>query len=494
MRSRLPRGGRGKRTPWRAIPASVVCVALAASDALAVSLAGALALLVYGDLTYIAQSWPTYLALSLAGATGMLVLGSAGDLYRSAVLSTPFLRPWRAVACWTATLLVLLGAVFFFRPEEPVSRGWVSIWFQFSAVGLGLVRLVMRGGIARWRSSGRMRRRVAVICPGGMAAELVARFAEPARRDFYQVDAVFHDQGPEDHQPPAAFDLSPTEGSDHQLVREPDALVPFIRDRMIDTVIIGFSSQPSATVNRIIRELTELPVEVVLCPDCSRFAFPVMHAHVDGELPLLQISRPPLGEWARIVKRLEDWIIAVLMLIGLSPVMLLAALAIRLDSRGPLLFRQQRFGFNNRPISVLKFRSMHVHLCDATGAERTVPGDPRVTRVGRWLRATSIDELPQLFNVLRGEMSLVGPRAHPMMMKVTEQFYHEAVDGYAARHRVKPGITGLAQINGCRGEVDTMEKARARIRYDLEYVSRWSLWFDLKIMLLTPIRALHKVY
>jgi exopolysaccharide biosynthesis polyprenyl glycosylphosphotransferase len=247
-------------------------------------------------------------------------------------------------------------------------------------------------------------------------------------------------------------------------------------------------------VARISLALAEMPIEVVLCPEAGLLAMPVIQARQVGGLSLLQVSRPPLGDWARLAKGLEDRVLSAVALLALSPVMLAAALAIRLESPGPILFRQQRFGFNNRPISVLKFRSMYVNLGDPTGAQRTVRHDPRITRVGRILRRTSIDELPQLINVLRGEMSLVGPRAHPLLMTVGGRLYHEAVAGYAARHRVKPGITGLAQINGCRGEIATIEQAQARIRYDLEYVSRWSLWLDLKIMLLTPFKSFHKAY
>ena len=200
------------------------------------------------------------------------------------------------------------------------------------------------------------------------------------------------------------------------------------------------------------------------------------------------------GNGGRIAKGLEDRILSALLLVFFAPIMQAAAIAIRMEGPGPILFRQRRFGFNNQPITVLKFRSMHDKLGDPTGAVRTVRGDPRITRVGRVLRATSVDELPQLINVFRGDMSLVGPRAHPIMMTVAGELYHEAVAGYAARHRVKPGLTGLAQINGYRGEIDTIEKAQARIRYDLDYVSRWSVWLDLKIILLTPFRALHRVY
>jgi lipopolysaccharide/colanic/teichoic acid biosynthesis glycosyltransferase len=160
----------------------------------------------------------------------------------------------------------------------------------------------------------------------------------------------------------------------------------------------------------------------------------------------------------------------------------LIAFIIKLDSPGPVFFLQERFGFNNKPIRVLKFRTMYWDKCDPTGAKRTVQNDPRVTRFGRFLRASSLDELPQLFNVLKGEMSLVGPRAHAIAMKAGDRLYHEAVDIYARRHRVKPGITGWAQINGHRGEIDSLEKACRRVDYDLQYIERWSLWLDLKIL------------
>jgi len=162
--------------------------------------------------------------------------------------------------------------------------------------------------------------------------------------------------------------------------------------------------------------------------------------------------------------------------------------AIKLESKGPVLFRQRRLGFNNLEIDVLKFRSMYVDRQDESGGERTRKCDPRVTRVGRIIRRTSIDELPQLWNVLRGEMSLVGPRPHALAMRVGDEYYHEAVRGYPARHRVKPGITGLAQVRGLRGEIDTIERAKKRVEYDVYYIEHWSPLLDLRIIMETMVR------
>jgi lipopolysaccharide/colanic/teichoic acid biosynthesis glycosyltransferase len=171
--------------------------------------------------------------------------------------------------------------------------------------------------------------------------------------------------------------------------------------------------------------------------------------------------------------------------------MAIVAIAIRLDSRGPVLFKQKRYGFNNELIEVFKFRSMYVEATDATAAKLVTKGDPRVTRVGRFIRKTSLDELPQLFNVvLKGNLSLVGPRPHAVHAKAVDRLYDEAVDGYFARHRVKPGITGWAQINGWRGETDNDEKIQRRVEHDLYYIENWSVLFDLYILAMTPFSLL----
>ncbi len=458
-----------RRKPWHSISAGFVCGMLAGLDAAVIAAAAMSALLAYADFPGIAAVVPALLALGLAGAAGTVLLASAAKLYRSEVLDTPFLRPWQAIGCWFAVLLALLGAVFLLHVEAFIPRGWVVLWLAFGAAGLGAARIILRAKLAWWRACGWMRRRVLVVGQGSLTEDLAARLDQPAYRDFYDIVGTLDDAAP-------------------------DHLLALVRARGVETVMIFFGTQPGPDVARISLALAEMPIEVVLCPAVGLLATPVLQARQVGGLSLLQVSRPPLGEWARLVKGVEDRLMAAVALVFFAPAMLLAAAAIRLDSPGPILFRQQRFGFNNQPISVLKFRTMYDDLGDPTGAARTVRGDKRITRVGRILRRTSVDELPQLINVLRGEMSMVGPRAHPLMMTVGGKLYHEAVAGYAARHRVKPGITGLAQINGCRGEIATIEQAQARIRYDLEYVARWSLWLDFKIMLLTPFKTFHKAY
>jgi exopolysaccharide biosynthesis polyprenyl glycosylphosphotransferase len=203
---------------------------------------------------------------------------------------------------------------------------------------------------------------------------------------------------------------------------------------------------------------------------------------------MLDVAERPLKNWNALAKLIEDRLIGVFLLLLFTPLMALVALLIKLDSRGPVLFVQERFGFNNNVIRVLKFRTMYIDRGDATGAARTVRNDPRVTRIGRLLRALSLDELPQLINVVRGDMSLVGPRPHAITMRAGDRLYNDAVATYLNRHRVKPGITGWAQVNGLRGEVDSLEKARARVEHDLFYIEHWSVWLDIKILLKTAPR------
>ena len=208
-----------------------------------------------------------------------------------------------------------------------------------------------------------------------------------------------------------------------------------------------------------------------------------------GTVSLLQVTPKPINDWGYIAKAALDYSVGALALVLSAPVMLAIAAAIKLEGPGPVFFRQRRHGYNERVIDVFKFRTMSVTENGDTIVQARA-GDPRVTRVGRFLRSTSLDELPQLFNVLRGEMSLVGPRPHALAHNF---YYREKLQRYANRHRVKPGITGWAQINGMRGPTETPEKMRKRVELDLFYIENWSIWLDLKILALTPLRGfIHK--
>ncbi|MCF5468972.1 undecaprenyl-phosphate glucose phosphotransferase [Pseudomonas syringae] len=258
-----------------------------------------------------------------------------------------------------------------------------------------------------------------------------------------------------------------------------------IREEKVTQVLVALPWTAENRMDYIIRELRRLPVNVLLVPDMIAFRHTHNRITEVARLPMFNASDVPLNGWSPFIKRAEDIVLSSLAVLALSPVMLLVALAIKLDSPGPVLFRQKRYGYNNRLIEVFKFRSMHQHQADATAEQQTTRGDSRITRVGRFIRKTSLDELPQLFNVVAGSMSMVGPRPHATATKAAGILFEQAVKEYTSRHRVKPGITGLAQINGYRGETDTVEKIEKRVEFDLEYIENWSVWFDLYILMRT---------
>lgn len=219
----------------------------------------------------------------------------------------------------------------------------------------------------------------------------------------------------------------------------------------------------------------------ILAPDGYE-NFQMLDSRRYGDIGTFRVMGKPLNEVAALVKRIEDVVIAGFCLLFTLPLMLAIALLIKLDSRGPVLFKQKRLGANNLPFNLLKFRTMYVEQADPLGHQLTRAGDPRITRVGRFLRMASLDELPQLMNVLRGEMSLVGPRPHALAASAAGVSYARAISEYPIRHRVKPGITGWAQVNGWRGETTTIEQIRRRVEHDIYYIENWSLTFDLLIL------------
>ncbi len=264
-----------------------------------------------------------------------------------------------------------------------------------------------------------------------------------------------------------------------------DALERMIRRDAVDTVLVALPWSASDQVRRIIQRISMAPVDVYLYAGMTAFEIPLRRASTIFDLPLVVACTRPIDGRGAVIKRAEDMILAAVVLTFISPIMLSIAALIKLTSKGPVFFRQRRLGYNNRVIEVLKFRSMYSHLADADASQQTCRGDKRVTRFGAWLRATSLDELPQLINVLRGDMSLVGPRPHALATTAGGLALETAVPVYPSRHRVKPGITGWAQVNGHRGALDSVEKIVNRVNDDLYYIENWSLALDLKILWLT---------
>ncbi|HGS6742722.1 TPA: undecaprenyl-phosphate glucose phosphotransferase, partial [Klebsiella variicola subsp. variicola] len=257
------------------------------------------------------------------------------------------------------------------------------------------------------------------------------------------------------------------------------------KEGKIDRVYIALNMKDEAIIKTVVSQLTDTTCSVLLIPDI--FTFNILQSRTEeiNGVPVVPLFDTPLNGINMIFKRLEDIIVSLIILTLISPVLLLIACIVKFTSPGPVIFRQIRYGMDGKPIRVWKFRTMKVMENDDKVIQAK-KDDVRVTKVGKFLRSTSLDELPQFFNVLFGQMSVVGPRPHAV---AHNEQYRSLIQGYMLRHKVKPGITGLAQINGWRGETDTLEKMEKRIEYDLLYIRGWSVWLDLKIIFLTIFKG-----
>ncbi|WP_232829338.1 exopolysaccharide biosynthesis polyprenyl glycosylphosphotransferase [Tropicimonas sp. IMCC34043] len=365
-----------------------------------------------------------------------------------------------------------------------LAAGTALVWF---ADGPGVViavacvpaLVVLRLALAsatKWAVQQGLTERRAVLVGGGAGATALIRGLAQRPGNDIRICGIFDDRG-RDRSPDLVLDV-PKIGRFAELVG-------FCRQAEVDLIIVTLPPEAATRIAQLLARFRVLPVPVHLSAFSQDFRFE------DGPEGLSALLPASFQPERRAVKRAFDLCLGAVLLVLLSPVMLVAALAVRLDSPGPVFFRQERYGFNNHPVRVWKFRSMRADQTDPTAAQVVVRGDARVTRVGRFLRKTSIDELPQLFNVMGGTLSLVGPRPHAVAARSSRQeAFDRIVDGYSARHRMPPGITGWAQINGWRGEVDDPDSLRARFAHDIYYIENWSLWFDLMILLRTPISLL----
>jgi exopolysaccharide biosynthesis polyprenyl glycosylphosphotransferase len=325
-----------------------------------------------------------------------------------------------------------------------------------------------------------LRRRVIVVGSGALADEIVAHIQEPKYQQDYLLLDVF------DHRPAVA---EPADSSPLHPPNKLNDLLEFARLYAVDLVIIALPWYAARDIFKLVRQLQWVAADVVV-PFARtgfrpQFAPPVQFI----DRPLLQVMHRPFKGSQGLVKVMEDYVVAAVALVLASPILLVAALAVWITDGRPVFFHQPRIGFNNNLFSMIKFRTMSIDNSD-DGSLGTKRDSQRITRVGRFLRRTSIDELPQLVNVLKGEMAIVGPRPHVANMQVGEGSYSEVVMQYAARHRIKPGITGWAQINGMRGGIDSLEKAKRGADLDLFYIANWSLRFDLTIMIRTVLVGL----
>ena len=423
--------------------------------------------------------FPRRLAIIAVGAALVVLMLQIADAYQIPMLRAAGRTAARIFISWAIGLVLSVGALHI--AGEAYSAAGALVWFATGGIFLFAERRLLAFGIRHWARNGVMERRAVIIGGGEPAKQLVRALEQQPDKDI-RICGIFDDRGNA---------RSPTVVAGYPKLGTFGELVEFARIARIDMLIISLPATAETRILELLRKLWVLPVDIRLAAHANRLRFrPRSYSHV-GAVPMFDIFDKPIRDWDSVAKRAFDITFALFAILLLWPVMFAAAVAVKTTSKGPILFRQKRHGFNNEIIEVLKFRSMYTDMSDQTAVKAVTKGDPRVTPVGRFLRKSSIDELPQLFNVLRGNLSLVGPRPHAVSAQTGERKYVDVVESYFARHRVKPGVTGWAQINGLRGELDSDEKIRARTAYDLDYIENWSLYFDLKILFLTPIRLLN---
>ena len=464
-----------------AVSPTVVANTLRLIDLLVVFGTGLAAFLLYvvplsgsGHLTF-------YLATCALGGILSVFAFQVADTYQVAMLRTHAMQYGRIVLAFFAVFSVLALIAFLAQIGEEFSRLWFGYWFVAGLAAVSLSRAVTATLVRRWASEGRLERR-AVIVGGGMDAADLIRAIEAQPHNDVRICGIFDDR---------SDDRSPIMTVGYPKLGTIEELVEFGRIARLDMLIVSLPITAEKRVLQLLRKIWVLPVDIRLSAHTNKLRFrPRAYSYV-GSVPFLDVFDKPIADWDGVTKRIFDITLSLFGLVVLSPVLAATAIAVRLDSKGPILFRQKRYGFNNEVVDVLKFRSMYTDQCDADAKKVVTKGDPRVTRVGRFIRKTSIDELPQLWNVLTGQLSLVGPRPHAVNAHTHDRLWDEVIEGYFGRHKVKPGVTGWAQINGWRGEVDTDEKIRRRVEHDLYYIENWSVLFDLYIVALTPIRLLN---
>lgn len=403
-----------------------------------------------------------YVGLMVIGVLLTLLVFPLFGLYRS----------WRGgqlmdlvghalLATGSVYLFIILG-LFALQLGESYSRIWIAFWAAMSAFSITSLRIATYITLHHMRKRGLNQKRILLVGQGSYAEQLLQRCNESHWAGYeiaVQVDAE-------------QIDRVVTEN--------------WIREQVIDEVWISLPLREEDRIRHLLHLLRHEPIVIRYAPDISSLRLLNHDISTILGVPMLDLRSTPMQGVNLWIKALEDRLLAALILLLVSPLMLLIAIGVKLSSPGPILFKQKRLGWGGREINVYKFRSMVVHDAATADSQQATRSDARITRFGAFLRRTSLDELPQFINVLQGRMSIVGPRPHTL---AHNEHYKELIDSYMLRHNVKPGITGWAQINGFRGETDTLEKMQKRIDYDLYYIEHWSLGFDLKIILLTLFKG-----
>lgn len=383
------------------------------------------------------------------------------------------------IMAWLTVILSMTIILFLLEVSNEYSRPWLGRWALLGFVFLLVFRMCVYVFLQYQRKQGRNYRRVIVVGAGGLARKLVNQTMDSPWSGF-KVEAIFDDEV--QSQGPSISGCA--------VIGALDKIAPYIDTNHVDEIWIALPLRAEEKVKKLLYALRHHTINIKMFPDIFGFSL-LNHSMTEiVGLPAVNLSDSPMHGWNRLVKDFEDRILAILILVLIIPFLILIAVAIKTTSPGPVLFKQKRHGWDGSIINIYKFRTMSLHNEEHGVITQASKGDARITPLGAFLRSCSLDELPQFFNVLQGDMSIVGPRPHAIEHN---EFYKDQVNQYMLRHMVKPGITGWAQVNGLRGETDTLGKMKKRVEYDLFYIENWSLFFDLKIIFSTFFKGfVHK--
>lgn len=382
----------------------------------------------------------------------------------------------RLLLSWFLAFSILFGLLVFTKQSDHFSRVWMALWMLISLIGALVFRIVVYAILGLIRARGWNQKRVLILGNGPTANSVIKRLHNSEWIGYRVVGVV-----------PMTERCASTEYQNIPCLNEVGDLTRFIDEQQIKEAWICLPLSQGERIHYLLDELRHSTVDIRYAPDMSDLRLLNHKVSEVAGIYTLDLSCAGIDGVNLLVKKVEDIILASLILIAISPLLVLISLGIKLSSSGPILFKQHRHGIDGKPIKVYKFRTMYFEEDDGSDfLPQAKKSDPRVTPFGAFLRKTSLDELPQFYNVLQGRMSIVGPRPHALSHN---EYYKELIASYMQRHKVKPGITGWAQIHGLRGETDTVDKMEKRIEYDLFYIENWSIWLDIKIVCMTVLRG-----
>ncbi|CAM4163040.1 undecaprenyl-phosphate glucose phosphotransferase [Vibrio agarivorans] len=423
---------------------------------------------------YLSAFSKDYVLLGALGTLTYFLVAESSHLYRSWRTTTLKAHIFNTQLCWFVAAVTIMTVLYFTKSSESFSRIVLGGWFVLTPVLLMFWRVALRLFLQSARKRGFNARRAIIV---GHTQQGVALAQELESHTHHGVIFEgFYDERQKDR--------TQVE-SNYRIYGNVEEALELAKSGDIDYVYIAMPMHANERIAKFLNQFSDTTANTYLVPDF--FTYNLLHSRWDqiGNVQTLSVFDTPFVGISSWVKRLEDIILTSLILVLISPVLLVVALAVKLTSPGPVIFKQHRYGLDGRKIKVWKFRSMTT-MEQGSDVKQATKNDPRITPVGRFIRRTSLDELPQFFNVLQGSMSIVGPRPHAVSHN---EEYRQIVDRYMLRHKVKPGITGWAQINGYRGETDTLDKMEKRVEFDLAYIREWSVWMDIKIVFLTVFKG-----